>query len=1265
MSSDKDLSNLKDAFLQLREHDSICDVVRDRMNFFVWELKMVDSFLGLQSCPFAGECGIMLNVTQKMLNIWKTLYATSESPNAESYFEEFILTSQRDEFLDSNKDPFTFHVPTEIWQTKLEFRAKYSFPKITLSVNKVDDIIPNPDFVMEFIDSVEENLNVLLQIDDPCSLLFVPGSKDQIEKVLKELKLLRFFILFLSHKCIEPQSHATLVAWLYLPNHGNKNQDLAPSEMNVLFSDLLKMKTNAILPGIHKVYVNILQALKPTIQPEWHPTNQNEHAAGSVFSVETVAHSLVELPTVSNPCQVIGLNDQMEILREMLNLLRDNLINLPVLDLEHHCQDMSTVIVDAGLLIYSLYDIKGEKENTVLEDVNRELGLDLPRNIEPVKAMIYLIIRKAFQSNLSRIHGLGYVDFLLNNLKEFQSRNSDTLFSVMSQLQIIQTEIENLQPFLKDVAEERYNKHAGPQLWATQFIGKAYELEYVTDAFIRKEVPHWCLERWLLDIIEEITLIRAEVAAIPEKQVAEVDLVSHDTLDTSTVHTPSQLATNRSMNEEIVGFDDVREELKNKLTKGCRELDVISILGMPGLGKTTLAYKLYSDNSVISRFDIRAQCCVSRVYRRMDLLMALLHDATGMRDSVSCEADAAEKLRRTLMGKRYLILVDDVWEASAWDDLSSCFYDAKNGSRIILTTRHREVANYATSFSKPIPLRIFNDEESWKLLEDKVFGKESCSSALEKVGQQIARKCGGLPLSIVLVAGILAKMEKNKENWKQVATTLGSHIHSDSKAIVEQSYQDLPYHLKACFLYFGAFLEDTVIDASWLTRSWISEAFIKSCEGKSLEDIAEGYLEHLIGRNLVMVSKRTYLDGKVKACRIHDVLLEFCKNRATEENFLLWRKWDQNVNPSSRIYSSRKQHAQPRLAFCEVDNLAEWSSSCSLVGSILSRRDNTSICKLAISGILQNFKFLKVLDLEQYVVIDSFPANLVHLRYFSAKTNQMSIPSSISNLRNLETLIIKGRRGSMSGPITVPITVWKMVKLKHVHISGSDGNGFVIEDAEELLEDSTKLHDLATLSTPYLSCVEDAELMLRKAPNLRELKCKFRGDSSGPFPDLDFPTRLETLHIIAVFWYQMFPVCISGSNLKDLTMFKFRLGNENLSSIAQLQNLQALQLTSIQFDDEKWEVSSDEFIQLKVLKLIDCNSLKEWTVSDDAFPNLERLVLRRCWNIKETPSCFGDILSLKSIEVKYCNESVVKSARVIRETQVEEYQNADFKLIIK
>nr|Q6L3Z0.1 RecName: Full=Putative late blight resistance protein homolog R1B-13 [Solanum demissum]AAT38785.1 Putative late blight resistance protein, identical [Solanum demissum] len=1109
------------------------DVGRDLINFILWELKFLDCFLHLKSLPFASEC-CMLDVSQKMIEILKSrILSICPDSGIQLWKGNLSMKTLYLEDVRVTLDSFGYWKEV-IWKTKQEFSAEYSFPNTSLAANKVDDV--SPKFVMEVIDVFVENLNVVVKINDPISWLFVPEHKEQIEQVLKELKLLRFFVWFVSNKYIEPQyqhttfyihalieaSHISMAVWLHLPVCSKGNQNLAPSEVSRLLSDFVEMKIKATEPGISRnnIYIDVLQDLKLTI-----PQAQKKHAAESGI-VEILTHSMM-----------VGLSDQMANLQEMLCLLRDNLIHLPILDLEFHLQDMDSIIVDAGLLIYSLYDIKGEKEDTTLEDINRELGFDLPRNIEPIKVIVYLVMQKAFQCNLPRIHGLGYVDFLLKNLKDFQGRYSDSLAFLKNQIQVIQMEFEILQPFLKVVVEEPHNKFKRlNEDCAIQIIRKAHEVEYVVDACINKGIPHWCLERWLQDIIEETTCIKAK---IQEKNTVE------DTMKTVITHTSSQLARTPRMNEEIVWFKDVIENLRNRLLNGTKGQDVISIHSMPGLGKTTLANRLYSDRSIVSQFDICAQCCVSQVYSYKELLLALLCDAIGEGSDQHREIHAnelADMLRKTLLPRRYLILVDDVWENSAWDDLRGCFPDVNNRSRIILTTRHHEVAKYASVHSEPLHLRMFEEDESWKLLEKRVFGEESCSPLLKDVGLRIAKMCRQLPLSIVLVA---------------------------------------------------------------------------------------------------------------------DVLLDFCKERAAEENFLLWIKRDQ----ITKAAYSHKQHTH--LALTEMDTLLEWSTSGSLVGSVLFKnydpyfvRSLLSSHAFEISHILPHFKFLKVLDLEHQVVIDFIPTELPYLRYFSALIHQNSIPSSISNLWNLETLILKG---TSAKTLLLPSTVWDMVKLGYLYIPN-----FSPENKKALLENSPKLDDLETLSNPYFARVEDAELMLRKTPNLRKLICEVEClEYPHQYHVLNFPVQLEILKFYRSKASKTIPFCISAPNLKYLKLSGYYLDSQYLSeTVDHLKHLEVLKLYNVEFGDyREWEVSNGKFPQLKILKLENL-SLMKWIVADDAFPILEQLVLHDCRDLMEIPSCFMDILSLKYIEVDMSNKSVVKSAKNIEETQVEDNQNTNFKLVI-
>ncbi|KAH0753909.1 hypothetical protein KY290_024179 [Solanum tuberosum] len=1169
--------------------------LEDGIKFLKREFTFLDFFLNLQSFI---DLSYMLGIVH----------------NVQALFHDAAIDFGRSSEIDQGVR-VTNQLQVKIQMTKLEIRSEYLFPK----VNK-DGIVVTPKFVIDFIDTVVLNLGNLLKVYCSSSLLFVRGPNKEIRDVFKELKLLRNFVCFITDRFIELKSqhidffihvlevtsHAAMVAWLYLPSNDNENQ-----ETNGLLSDHLNMKIKPIDPSIRKIYIDVLQALRS----EWRPIFPIDHVADCVAGfVEILQHNLKAL-SVSNPNihQLAGL-------QEMLNLL---IANLSIQELEFHLQDIDTVMIDSGILVYSLC------EDVVLGRAT----VDLPVFIEQIKILIYHIIRKEFQSNLPRIHGLGYVDFVLSNLKEFQDRYPDSLAFMKIQLQKIQKELESVQPFLRSVTEQQYNTHDQIQNSVSLLIGKAYEVEYIVDACVSKRVPDWCLMRWLVDI-------SVEVAEMQQKKLFEVDLVSPYTIATDTSFKSSELEKMPEIKEEIIGFEDEIETLIDRLTRGSGELDIISIVGMPGTGKTTLANRLYFDDFVVPLFDIRAQCHVSPAYSHRGLILSLLWalhvsiDETSLLSKETVELE--DILIKNLKTRRYLILLDDVWNRRVWHDLKYYFPDSNNRSRILLTTRNCDVADYVGSVGEPHHLRLLTYEESWELLKIKVFGNENCSPLLEKVGQEIARKCGGLPLSIVLVAGILSKMEKTEECWSRVAKDLGSHIACDAKAIIEPSYQYLPYYLKPCFLYFGTFLEGEEINVSKLTWLWIGEGFVNDLEGKSLQDIAKGYLNILIKKNLVMNAKRSS-DGKVKACRVHDLLLDFCKKKAEEEHFLSWIKWDQNDKSLSGI-PSQKQLTQRRLTFyCEEENLVKWSSSCCPVDSVHFGEDKrTNVSSRQVPQIFYNFKFLKVLNLES-TVINSFPTVLVYLRYFAAQTDQDSITSLIANLWNLETLILKPTKGKLK----LPVTIMKMVRLRHLCI---DNAYFTLNGEEGLLE------KLEVLSTPCFSCAKDVELLVQKTPNLRELRCSFVGFRQECLPCLDFLEKLE-IHLAAdstVSGPYIFPATV-----RNLTLSNFFLGSCHRSNISMLPNLRVLKLVSIFFDNDEWEVRDDEFFQLEVLKLVKCEFLEEWNVSKYAFCMLEHLVLRECPYLKEIPFCFRD--KSVSIKVKSCSESVERSA-----TDIKRYQEGNY-----
>ncbi|CAN4124533.1 unnamed protein product [Withania somnifera] len=418
-----------------------------------------------------------------------------------------------------------------------------------------------------------------------------------------------------------------------------------------------------------------------------------------------------------------------------------------------------------------------------------------------------------------------------------------------------------------------------------------------------------------------------------------------------------------------------------------------------------------------------------------------------------------------------------------------------------------------------------------------------------------------------------------------------------------------------------------------------------------LEDTAENYLDNLFGRNLVMVDKKS-LDGRIKTCRVHDLVLEFCRKKAKSENILQIIKENAGSYPSQ--FFPPKCNTSRRLSLhSQCDNLAEWCLCFSHVKSFQFRESRrTALSSIyGASDIFQRFNYLRVLDFE-FTILDSFPEELTLLRYVTFRTSNdtLSLPA---NLWNLETLIVQGTRGRVS----LPDTIWKMVKLRHLQIR--DQAFFTLQNDQEFSESPSKMDDLQTLSSAYFSSTENANKVLAKTPNLRRLRCEC-SEFDGSFTAFNNLPMLEILKISSCATLTSIDQLKLPSHLKKLTLSNFSM---HLNEVTTLTNLEVLKLLGVTIRFNTWKVNDDQFGKLKFLKL-ENPSFSEWDVSDDAFPCLEHLVLKRCRNLKEIPSCFGYMPSLKSIKVKSCNESLAVSAMVIKEMQVEEMGFSDFEVII-
>ncbi|XP_057802568.1 putative late blight resistance protein homolog R1A-10 [Salvia miltiorrhiza] len=711
----------------------------------------------------------------------------------------------------------------------------------------------------------------------------------------------------------------------------------------------------------------------------------------------------------------------------------------------------------------------------------------------------------------------------------------------------------------------------------------------------------------------------------------------------------------------VVGF--YLTKMRFRLLLRPSKLQVITIVGKAGSGKTTLAKLVYTDasdfhysdrvsrihTSIVKHFDIRGWVTVPQDYSVGSIASDLLASIRGISDvqritnkdeignrltdlryllasmnGISAKRDVfsritkEDEIRNYLMGGRYLIVMDNIRSKKALDDLKELFPDNNNGSRIILTTRIQDVGVFANTSFYEMP--SLGENDSWRLLRYKVFGDQPCPSKIEPAGRVIAARCGGLPLSIVMMGGLLSKIKKSRV-WRQIAES-----DCQLETIMSLSYIHLPLHLKSCFLYMGGFPETYKIRASELIKLWVAEGFIKcENESKSLEDEGEDCLEDLVQRGLVLVTARDF-DGNIKSCSLHDIVRDFCIRQGRQEKLLL-PVVDYLPSPILR------RHFLPLVMKNHKRVSATWND-LDLKGSMHCSRTHSIIC-IPQKGYkprssVHHFNLLRVLhvlrrndywDWEPSQVFD-----LIYLTYLASNIPTSIVPPTISKLQNLETLII------YRSDVCLPVEIWRLSRLRHLiafsfqPLPYPEGVAFPLEN-------------LQTLSMAQdFKCTE-------MIPNIRKLGIRYSTMFNEGYHDdyLRLLFRLEKLKLetYGAPWTRrslVFPQW-----LIKLTLSGFRLPWVCMRMCGSLPNLQVLKLRKYACAGKHWDTSEGEFVNLRLL-LIDESNLKHWTTEGSHFPQLKCLMLYRCPALSEIPVGIGDIRTLRLIEVDNQSQSLFNSA---------------------
>ncbi|EMS68902.1 Disease resistance protein RPM1 [Triticum urartu] len=683
---------------------------------------------------------------------------------------------------------------------------------------------------------------------------------------------------------------------------------------------------------------------------------------------------------------------------------------------------------------------------------------------------------------------------------------------------------------------------------------------------------------------------------------------------------------------QLIGREKEKSDIIELIGEQARthQFQVIVVWGMGGLGKTTLIKNVFQSKEVNGLFEKYAFVTVLRPFKLEELLrsLALQLDASkGSMDFVGDTqknialmgvAELIEVLQRRSQGKRCLIVLDDLSSMTEWDKISPCLHGMEN-LVMVITTRREDIAKHCCK--KPECIRLLTVlKKRMQVFKNGTTDLAEQYPALVEPAELILKKCDGLPLAIVSIGGFLADQPtKTAVEWRKLNEHISVELEMNPKlevikTVLMKSYDGLPYYLKPCFLYMSIFPEDRNVSRRRLTHRWIAEGYARD------KATADKYFMELVERSMILPTQQSVCSiQRFDSCQLHDLIRDISIAESLEENlvFRLEEGCSLNTHGAMRhLAISSNWEGDER----ELESTLELSRIRSL----------TVFGKWKPFYISDKMRFLRVLDLEgtQGLRIHHLEhiGELLHLRYLSLRGCHkiLYLPDSVGNLRQLETLDIKG-----TGIAMLPRTTIKLSKLYYLHAGRGSGDNERNCFSKMLLTGSFRhawiwqgceaFHLTCCLMYPnIIRGIEDSGVMVprgtRKLKALRTLRYVHLAWGTAIIKEIKGLTGLQKLGVVGINKKNGPGFCSSISSLSHLESLSVRSGDglngclDGMSTAP--ENLQSLKLSGSLEKLPEWIKGLQNLVKLK----LELSKLSGNLETMQVLGNLPNLSILRLWD---------------------------------------------------